>query len=88
MFNCGLCGKSSKPGEKQQRVVTSVRDKVYDCMVKDEKSKPGFRKLVPAQRPGREIVLEVAACPSCASKARTVLSKRGNPTLTTVPIPV
>lgn len=81
MFKCGICEKSSKPGETSQSVVTGVRERVYSCMVRDEHAKPGFRKLIPAERPGHEIVSQALACTSCASKAKTVMSKRGNPIL-------
>lgn len=81
MFPCGICGKSSKPNEMATPVITERRSKIYECMVKDEKAKPGVRRLIPATRVGSEIVTQVQACSSCASKAKPILSKRGNSVL-------
>lgn len=78
MFPCGICGKTSKPNEMASPVVTKRRIKNYECMVKDEKAKPGVRRLVPATRVGNEIVEQVQACPSCTSKVKVVPSRRGN----------
>ena len=36
MFKCELTGKTSKPGEKLQRVVIATRPKVYHAMVLNE----------------------------------------------------
>lgn len=29
MFNCGICGKPSKPGQKAERLVTETRQVTY-----------------------------------------------------------
>jgi hypothetical protein len=81
MFTCGLCGKKSKPGESATQVVTKTRDKKYETKVrvKEEKPNPFLpKRMEDAIRFGTEIVEEVKACPSCASKVPTKLSKRGN----------
>ena len=56
MFKCAITNKVTKSGEKQFKLVTKTRPKVYTKMVKDEKT--GEIKEVEIGR-GFEIVEEI-----------------------------
>lgn len=59
MHNCGLCGKTSQPGETANRVVMETRPKQYDVPINHG------RRRNPLSF--KEIVREILACGKCAS---------------------
>ena len=59
MFKCEICHKTSKSGEKQNKKVVEVRDKVYYYIDKSGKEK---------QSHGTEIVKEIKVCDKCYLK--------------------
>jgi len=61
MYKCGLCGTLSKPTEPANRVVTQTRPKVYDVPQSSKSKRRTPRSFT-------EIVKEVLACLSCATK--------------------
>lgn len=59
MFMCGVCGKSSKPGERRRVVPAEVRRITYRTITRtDEVVSTGF-----------ETAREIAVCPPCAPAA-------------------
>lgn len=77
MWRCGLCGKQAAPKTTPTKVILGIRDKVYQCKVRNKDAKPGVRRYIDAVRAGKEIVEEAEVCPSCASQATpTRLSNR------------
>lgn len=72
MHNCGICGKTSQPGETSNRVVTDTRPKSYVGYFYTDKD--GRKQSVEVNNSRRrtllsfkEIVSEVLACNSCAT---------------------
>jgi hypothetical protein len=63
MFNCGLCNKSSEPGEKAFHVVIQTRDVIYQARQHhDGRRDPGGR--------GVETVKEVLAHQACSLRSK------------------
>jgi hypothetical protein len=62
MFRCDICKKVSASGEKQTRVPSKLRDKVY-------KQIDRYGKEYVAGH-GQEIVSEVAMCENCAKESK------------------
>lgn len=64
MHNCGLCGTSSKPGERAEHVVMTTRAKQYE-----EPTNSGRRRTVMSFK---EIVREILVCTKCACDSSRV----------------
>lgn len=77
MFRCGKCKQLSKPGEKQQRVVTEIRSRIYHGERKRDRKErepaAGFGEPFVVGH-GTEIVTEAAYCSPCAKPAVEVAS--------------
>ena len=59
MFKCKICGKVTRPGEKQTKKVIKTRKKEYCNMDKNEREKISK---------GIEIVQEINICEKCANQ--------------------
>lgn len=59
MFKCELCGKTTKPGEKQIKKIVAKRDVKYSNILPNGKEKISD---------GYEIVKEINICEECAKK--------------------
>jgi hypothetical protein len=78
MYKCEICGKQSKPGEHQVKVIMETRDKVYTQIFLDPKGMPYEASIPPNPerdiRRGpmafKEIVKEVNAHPACAEQTK------------------
>jgi hypothetical protein len=75
MYRCGICGCGSIPGQRAERVVTEIREKVYPKRegVNRTAYVNGVEQTRSADDPGGkgwEIVKEVLAHPACAQDAK------------------
>lgn len=59
MFKCGVCGNTSKPGERKTTLPAEVRKVTYRTISRDWES----------VSEGRETAREVAVCPPCLPSA-------------------
>lgn len=66
MFDCGVCGKFSKPGEKAERRVVETRKIVYPFRAAVHPIKRQKPKDDPGGT-GTAIVKEVLVCPACTT---------------------
>jgi hypothetical protein len=61
MYKCDNCGKSTRPGEKIRRVVTSVRSKTYPARTYKRKG----HSITDPGGFGMETINEVKTCVGC-----------------------
>ena len=60
MFKCDNCDRITNSSEKEGKIITKIRDKIYY-----EKDKFGSKKEIAR---GHEIVKEIKVCESCAKE--------------------
>lgn len=59
MFRCEMCGKTTRPGEKQTKKIIAERERTYHYI--DNKGRKQMSK-------GKEITKEINICEKCANK--------------------
>ena len=70
MFPCGICHRTTEPGEKAFRVVTKTRPVTYPYIEDAHRFRQDGKKEIRDDPGGRgvEIAKEVTACGSCAAQ--------------------
>lgn len=68
MFPCGICLRTTEPGEKATRLVVKTRTVIYPKIFDAHQFRMEGKKEIRDDPGGRgiEIVQEVTACPACA----------------------
>jgi hypothetical protein len=68
MYRCQVCGKPSKAGVKQHRVVTRTREKLYTNKIDD-----GYKTEYKTSK-GYETVSEICVCVACVPMPKVDLT--------------
>ena len=69
-FKCELCGEKKFNRVSPVRIITEIREVIYEPMMISPETKKWIPKLGEEKKVGSEIVAEKVVCPKCAMRLR------------------